>query len=147
MLSIKGFGPVGRRLRAGSARTALVVAAIVALSAPGVAGAATTTVTLSGRASTACPATVTATVTGVDLAANGGSPGAVLFGDGTTTLGIVLATVQTTTPTGATVVAAFEWHPATTGTHVLTATYTGDGSADHTTVDVGTGINLGSVCL
>ncbi|MQY30819.1 hypothetical protein [Nocardia aurantia] len=147
MLSLRGFGSVGGRLQVGSALAAMVAAGIVALSGPGVAHAATTSVTVSGRASTACPATVTATVSGVNLAANGGSPGAVLFGDGAATLGIVLATVQSTTPTGATVVAAFEWHPATTGTHVLTAVYSGDSSGDHTTVEVGTGINLGSVCL
>lgn len=157
MLRSNRFRSGSSRLRAGVAVLALVIATgAVSLGATGAAVAApgdvTTTVTLSGKAATGCAVRVTATVAGSSALGLGRDIPPVEFWDDRNFLGTVTPTVNRATPTtGPSLAAPIDWTPATTGHHVVRARYVGGNytpaSEGSTTVNVGTGINLGSACL
>ncbi|MEV0293240.1 hypothetical protein [Nocardia sp. NPDC050710] len=105
-----------------------------------------------GRAATGCTVPLAATVAGSSALGLGSHIPPVEFWDNATFLGSVTPTVHKATPTtGVSMTADIDWKPTTTGSHPVRAEYVGgnytpesEGSA---TVNVGTGLDLGSGCL
>ncbi len=105
-----------------------------------------------GRLRAGCAVQVKATVAGSSALGLGRDIPPVEFWDDRHFLGTITPTVNRATPTtGPSLTATVDWTPATTGQHVVRARYVGGNytpvSEGSTTVNVGTGINLGSACL
>ncbi|MFE3189132.1 hypothetical protein ACFXHA_08995 [Nocardia sp. NPDC059240] len=153
---MKGFEVQVRKI--GFAATALVAAAAVGTALAGSAGASPsdwkTTVSVSGTAATGCTAQITATVVG-DSSLGLGAPAnypPVEFWDGTTFLGRVVPTLNQASPGNLpSFTAQLSWTPTTTGAQWISANYVGGNYtpavSGSTLVTVGTGLNLGSVCI
>nr|GLK38656.1 hypothetical protein GCM10017611_55230 [Rhodococcus wratislaviensis] len=99
-----------------------------------------TTVAVQGVAATTCQVTLTATVAPPPMG------GTVQFKDGTVDIGAAAAVMANGT-------ASLNHTFSTAGAHVITAKFNGAGSFDPSpvsaalTVNVGMGLNLGSICL
>ncbi|MDV7352282.1 Ig-like domain-containing protein [Rhodococcus oxybenzonivorans] len=118
----------------GAAATAMVLAAT-----PAAAVATTTTVAVQGVAATTCQVTLTATVAPPPMG------GTVQFKDGNVAIGAAAAVAANGT-------ASINHTFNTAGAHVITAKFSGVTGFDasmsaNVTVNVGMGLNLGSICL
>lgn len=135
---------LARRLRAGMFTLGAAAAAMVLMAPPAAAATVNTATTASvqGMVATTCPVTLTATVT---PAFTGGT---VTFKEGSSAIGAAAAVTNGT--------ASLQHTFGTTGTHVVIATFGGAKIGANTftpstsaalTLNVATGLNLGSVCL
>ncbi|MFF0818706.1 Ig-like domain-containing protein [Rhodococcus sp. NPDC003318] len=133
-----------RRLRAGMFTFGAAAAAIVLMAPPAAAADINTTTTASvqGMVATTCPVTLTATV------APAFTGGTVTFKEGSTAIGAAAAVTNGT--------ASVQHTFSTTGAHVIIATFGGatigannfkPSTSAALTLNVATGLNLGSVCL
>ncbi|RZL74529.1 MAG: Ig-like domain repeat protein [Rhodococcus sp. (in: high G+C Gram-positive bacteria)] len=123
-------------LTLGAAATAMVLAATPASAAV----ATSTTVAVQGVTATTCQVTLTATVAPPPMG------GTVQFKDGTVAIGAAATVMANGT-------ASLNHTFSTTGAHVITAKFNGAAGFDPSpesaalTVNVGMGLNLGSICL